>query len=81
MEENSAISKKVISLLSQMMGVEDDDITPEDSFVDDLNMEPSQVSDFLQILQENNFEISGVEIENMETVGDLIEDISSTDLM
>ncbi len=71
--QKSLISQKVLTLLSNHLGVEAEDITPDDSFVDDLHMSKVDLADFAHTLTDANLEISPEDINNYDTVEDLID--------
>lgn len=75
--EENKVEKKVISILAEQLGVENQDIKPEDSFVDDLHMSAADITEFALKLQEKEIKIESVELGNYETVGEFIEALSS----
>ena len=72
---------QVKNLLAEHLGVEPDDINEDDSFTDELHMTPADLSDFIEKLKESGIEISVGDFSNIETVGDLLERISSETLI
>jgi len=79
MEEpnHNLLSLKVIKLLAENLGVETEDISEDDSFSDDLHMAPDKLADFAETLSASGFETSNLSLEELETVGDLAEALSS----
>jgi acyl carrier protein len=65
--------KLVKSLLAEMLGVDMEDINEEDSFTDDLHMGASEISDFLEKLDNSGIDPAGVNIKETETITDLID--------
>ena len=68
--------EKVISLLSEHLGVEPEDIHLEDTFWDDLHVSPADLAEFIQSLDTYNFSTSKLNLEEIETIGDLIEHLT-----
>lgn len=79
MEEpnHNQLSTKIIKLLADNLGVETEDISEDDSFSDDLHMSPDKLADFVESLASSDFDISNLTLEEIETVGDLAEMLSS----
>ena len=73
------ISNKIISILSEMLGVEAEDISGDDSFNEDLHMGSAEMSDFAHILENNGINIDPEDLSTVETVGELIEMIEDDD--
>ena len=67
--------EKIIQLLSEQLGVEPEDISEEDSLSDDLHMGPASLADFAKSLEAEHPEVSGIDLTEVETVGDLIQEI------
>jgi len=59
------------SLLVEQLGLDIEDVDGEDGFTDDLHMNPTDIADFLQRLQENGFEIEPDDFEDIKTFRDL----------
>jgi acyl carrier protein len=72
--------ENIKELLASNLGVEPDDINHEDFISDDLHMSASDFSDFVLTLQENGYNTKNIELDQIETVGDLIETLTSEDL-
>jgi acyl carrier protein len=75
--ESNPLSIKVIKLLAENLGVESEDISEDDSFSEDLHMSPDKLADFVESLSALGFETSKLSLEEIETVGDFIEALSS----
>lgn len=71
------LATKVKRLLAESLGVEVEDISEDDYFVEDLHMAPAQLSDFVDLLGNQGFETSRLEIAELENVQELIEALSS----
>ena len=72
---------QVKEILAAHIGVEPEDIHEEDLLAEDLHMSAYDISDFLTLLGENGFEIKEIELTKIETVSDIVEALSSTDLI
>lgn len=74
---SSEVEQKVKDILSEQLGIEPEDIGNDDSFSDHLHMRPSDISDFFSRLEESSIEIKNIDVEEIQTVGDLIEYLSA----
>jgi acyl carrier protein len=63
----------IIKLLAEHIGVEPEDIKPDDFFFDDLHMSPADLSDFMEILTANGIDVSKIDLSTIEAVEDLLE--------
>jgi acyl carrier protein len=78
-EEN--IKDIVITSLADFLGVTKEDITIEDSLSDDLHISPADLSDYLESLSSKGLNTNDLKMENIDTVGELIDElILETDL-
>lgn len=76
-----SVVKSLKEILAEQIGVEPDDINNEDAFLDDLHMSATDLSDFIENLNKNNIDASNIEITEIKTVNDLIEALSSEELL
>jgi acyl carrier protein len=68
-----AIEKEVIDIVVEQLGVDKDDVTPEKSFVEDLNADSLDLTELIMTLEERfGCEISQEEAEKLKTVRDVI---------
>ena len=67
----------VKTCLADHVGLDIDDISDEDTFMDDLHMQPTEFSDFLEELTEKGLDTQHVDLSTITTVGELIESLSS----
>ena len=74
-DTENIIKNLVIEKLAEHIGVETEDINLDDSLIDDLHLNPAEISDFLQKLSESEIGINEEEMEDIETVADLIDKI------
>lgn len=78
-EEN--IKDIVITSLADFLGVTKEDITTEDSLTEDLHINPSDLSDYLESLGGKGLNTNDLKMDNIDTVGELIDElILETDL-
>jgi acyl carrier protein len=71
-EGQKDIRQKILRILADQLGVEPEDLNDEDSLRDDLRMSPSNLTDFVETLAEEGFDINKIDFEEMESLGDLI---------
>lgn len=73
-EENMAdIQEKVISIISELLGVDEDKVTPESSFREDLDADSLDLVELIMRFEEEfGGEISDEEAQNIKTVGEAI---------
>lgn len=71
------IALKIRQILSEHVGVEPADINDEDSFMDDLHMKPTELTDFLEVLTNEGIDTSDLDLSAVTTVSELIEALSS----
>ncbi len=74
-ENNPGKTIKII--LAGLIGVEPEDIKNEDYLDEDLHMGPAEVADFLQKLQEQDFDMAGVEKISELSISEIAELFSS----
>lgn len=67
------VLEKVKAILSEQFDVEEDSITPETNFIDDLGADSLDVVDLLMSIEDEfEIEIPDEEVENIKTVGELV---------
>lgn len=67
------VLQKVTAILADQFDAEEDSITPETSIVDDLGADSLDVVDLLMTIEDQfEIEIPDSEVENIKTVGDLV---------
>ncbi len=65
---------QVIEIIVEQLGVDVADVTPEKSFVEDLNADSLDLTELIMTLEERTgLEISEEEAEGLKTVGDVID--------
>lgn len=72
------IFEKVKKIIVEQLGVEEDDITMESSFIDDLGADSLDIVELIMALEEEfDLEIPDNEAEKITTVGDAVEYIKA----
>lgn len=73
-----SIDKRVKEIIVEQLGVNENEVTPEAKFVDDLGADSLDLVELVMALEEEyNMEISDEDAEKILTVGDAIEYIQS----
>ncbi|WP_342382028.1 acyl carrier protein [Myxococcus stipitatus] len=74
----STIEAKVKSIIADQLGVGDDEIKPESSFIEDLGADSLDIVELVMAMEEEfEVEIPDEEAENIKTVGDAINYITT----
>jgi acyl carrier protein len=74
----SAIESKVKSIIADQLGVGEDEIKPESSFIEDLGADSLDIVELVMAMEEEfEVEIPDEEAENIKTVGDAINYINT----
>jgi acyl carrier protein len=69
----TAIETKVKSIIADQLGVGEDEIKPESSFIEDLGADSLDIVELVMAMEEEfEVEIPDEEAENIKTVGDAI---------
>lgn len=72
-ESTMTLEQEVIDIVVEQLGVDAQDVTPEKSFVEDLNADSLDLTELIMTFEERfGFEISEEEAEKLKTVGDVI---------
>ncbi len=72
-EITMSLEKDVIDIVVEQLGVDEQDVSPEKSFVEDLNADSLDLTELIMTFEERfGFEISEEEAEKLKTVGDVI---------
>jgi acyl carrier protein len=73
-EKNKALVDKVKQIIAEQLGVEEDEVTPSSSFVDDLGADSLDTVELVMALEENfDLEIPDEAAEKIRTVQDAID--------
>ncbi len=74
----SGIEAKVKSIIADQLGVGEDEIKPESSFIEDLGADSLDIVELVMAMEEEfEVEIPDEEAENIKTVGDAINYINT----
>jgi acyl carrier protein len=74
----AAIEAKVKSIIADQLGVGEDEIKPESSFIEDLGADSLDIVELVMAMEEEfEVEIPDEEAENIKTVGDAINYINT----
>lgn len=77
-EATMSLEQEVIDIVVEQLGVDEKDVAPEKSFVEDLNADSLDLTELIMTFEERfSFEISEEEAEKLKTVGDVIKYIES----
>jgi len=79
-KDKQKMPRKVKILLSEQLGIKPSDIQDDYSFLEDLHMGPSDLTDFSEKLLSNKIDVSNINFQEVDTVSDLIEALSSNEL-
>lgn len=72
-ETTMSLEQEVIDIVVEQLGVDEQDVTAEKSFVEDLNADSLDLTELIMTFEERfGFEISEEEAEKLKTVGDVI---------
>jgi len=68
-----SVERRVIEIIVEQLGVGEDEVTPEASFVDDLGADSLDLVELIMAMEEEfSLEISDEEAEKIQTVQDVI---------
>lgn len=68
-----SLEQEVIDIVVEQLGVDKEDVTPQKSFVEDLNADSLDLTELIMTFEEKfGFEISEEDAEKLKTVGDVI---------
>lgn len=72
-----SVEQEVTDIIVEQLGVDKDDVSPEKSFVEDLNADSLDLTELIMTFEERfGLEISEGDAEQLKTVGDVIEFVS-----
>lgn len=74
MENMTTLEQEVIDIVVEQLGVDKDEVTPEKSFVEDLNADSLDLTELIMTFEERfSCEISEQDAEKLKTVADVIQ--------
>jgi acyl carrier protein len=69
-----SVQQEVIDIIIEQLGVDANDVSPEKSFVEDLNADSLDLTELIMTFEERfGFEISEEDAEKLKTVNDVID--------
>jgi acyl carrier protein len=71
------ISQKITTLLAEHLGIDEEELNSEDRFQNDIHMSATDLADFIEKLNAAGFDTTKLDLTEIESVGDLIENIIS----
>ncbi len=75
--ETNTISQKVKRELSDFLGIGIEDVEDESEFAADFHMSASDMTDFMDILNKAGFATENLDLTQIETFSDLIEEMTA----
>ena len=72
-------SKQIIKIIAEHLGVEKEDIKKEDSFKDDLHMNPSHFTDLIKAIENSGLDISELDLPEIHSVEELLDALEIED--
>ena len=73
----NTIRQKVKRELSDFLGIGIEDIEDESDFSVDFHMSPTEMTDFMDILNKSGLETEGIDLANIECFSDLIDALTA----
>ncbi len=70
-KEEDKQKRLIKRLISERLGVEPDDINDDDSFKEDLHMDPIVLTDFTLNLAKNGFDVEALDFSEIDSLDDL----------
>jgi acyl carrier protein len=78
MAENNAVESRVKAIIVRQLGVKEDEVAADKSFVDDLGADSLDIVELVMAMEDEfGFEIPDEEAENIRTVGDAVSYINA----
>jgi acyl carrier protein len=72
-EEQMAVAEKVKAIIAEQLGVKEEEVTPQASFIDDLGADSLDTVELVMALEEEfGIEIPDEDAEKMSTVGEAV---------
>jgi len=65
--------KNLLKIITSTLGLEEEDVTEEDSLDEELHLSPSDIFDLVNKLELPNFDPESLDLTPVETVGDLLD--------
>ena len=71
------ITQKIKTLLAEHIGADEEELSNEDRFQNDIHMSATDLADFVEKLKMAGFDTTKLDLTETESVGDIIENIIS----
>lgn len=71
--EINSITQKVKRELADFLGIGMEDIEEESDFIEDFHMSPTDMTDFMDILEKSGLNIDNIDLTEIEVFSDLID--------
>lgn len=75
--ELAEINKKVRRELADFLGIDLEDIEPETTLKEDLHMDPTNLTDFMDVLSKAGYETENLDLTQIETFEELVEALAA----
>jgi len=75
------ITKKVKKIISEFLGIEEDDIQNDDFLTDDLHMTPADLSELKQTIEEEEISSTNLDFTKINSVEELIEELDENSIL
>lgn len=73
-----SIEKEIVDIVVEQLGVDESEVTPEKSFIEDLNADSLDLTELIMTFEERfGFEISEEDAAKLKTIQDVVDYISS----
>ncbi len=73
----SSVEQKVKEIICEQLGVSEEEVTPQASFIEDLGADSLDIVELVMVEEEYDMEISDEEAEKIRTVQDVVSYIES----
>ena len=71
------ITQEIITILAEHIGTDEEELSSEDRFQNDIHMSATDLADFVEKLNTAGFDTTKLDLPEIESIGDLIENIIS----
>ena len=75
--ETNTINQKVKRELSDFLGIGMEDIEDDSDFLEDFHMSPTDMTDFMEILEKAGFDSEDIDLTEIENFSDLIDALTA----
>jgi acyl carrier protein len=75
--DTNITEQKIITLLAEHIGTDEEELSKDDAFQEGLQMSPSDIADFIEKLNQAGLDTSEVDLTQITTVDDLVDKVVS----